>query len=95
MKIIRLLLVIFLISFSMYQVAGQTIATFNATLDKISNIIDVPASINLDEVTFEADSTLALFELQGKKRISIPFQIKNEGHRVMYWSINTSGKTNL
>lgn len=95
MRNIRLLSLLVLFSFSTYHIAAQTIATFNATLDNISNAIDVPASINLDEVTFVADSSLALFEVQGKKRISIPFQIKNEGHRVMYWSINASGKTNF
>ena len=95
MKQTRLLLTLIFLSFSIFYCSAQTIATFIVKLDKISNAIDVPASINLDEVTFLSDTSIALFEVQGKNQIPVPFQIKQEGHRVMYWSISPSGKTNF
>jgi len=75
--------------------AAQQIASFTVKLDKTTNIIDVPVSINLDQLTFVADSALALYELQGNQQISIPFQIKQDGHRVMHWYVNPLGKTEL
>jgi len=73
--------------------SAQQIASFNIKLDKTNNLVGVPMSINLDELSYVADSALALFEVQGNKHVPIPFQIRQEGHRGMHWLINPMGKT--
>ena len=75
------------------QASAQQIASFSVTLDKTTNLVDVPVSINLDEFSFIADTALALFEVQGKQQVPSPFQIKHEGKRVMHWLVNPKGKT--
>ena len=75
------------------QTKAQQIASFNIKLDKTNNLVGVPVSINLDELSYVADSALALYELQGKQQVPIPFQIKQEGHRTMHWMVNPMGKT--
>ena len=60
------------------QTRAQQIASFNIKLDKINNLVGVPMSINLDELSHVADSALALYEVQGNKQVPIPFQIRQE-----------------
>jgi len=75
------------------QASAQQIASFNIKLDKTTNLVDVPVSINLDELSYVADSALALFEVQGQRQVPIAFQIKHEGQRSMHWLVNPKGKT--
>ncbi len=58
------------------QTKAQQIASFTIKLDKTNNLVGVPVSINLDELSYVADSALALFEVQGNKQVPIPFQIR-------------------
>lgn len=77
------------------QASAQQIASFSVKLDKTTNLVDVPVSINLDELSFVPDSALALFEVQGQRQVPIPFQIKHEGQRSMHWLVNPKGKTDF
>ncbi len=82
---------IFLISFISPSLCfAQTIAKFEVELPKAMNGIAVPASINLDEITFLSDSALSLVETQPGKQIPIPFQIKQGEPRILYWLIPDS-----
>jgi hypothetical protein len=74
------------------QASAQQIASFSVKLDKTTNLVDVPVSINLDELSYVADSALALFELQGQRQVPIAFQIKHDGKRIMHWLVNPKGK---
>lgn len=79
----------------MHVAIAQPIANFNVKLDKANNTIDVPVSIRLDDLTFVADSAIALFEVQGKNLVPVPFQIMQDGERVIHWSIHPNGKTDF
>jgi Methane oxygenase PmoA len=83
------------ILFCMNTVIGsaQTIARFQVTLSKPANGLDIPASINLDEITFVADSSLSLMEIQGNKKVPIPFQVVQGDQRSLHWMIHTGVKT--
>jgi len=72
--------------------SAQTIAGLKVSMPKATNGLAIPASVNLDEITFLADSTLSLVEVEGNKKTPVPFQIKQEGHRVLYWSVTPSSK---
>ena len=52
---------------------AQTIASFKINLQHPTNGVDVPVSVNLDNLTFESDSSISLVEMDGKKRKTIPF----------------------
>lgn len=80
---------------SMHNTTAQDIGKFSVKLDKASNAIDVPVSIKLDDLTFVADSSLALFELQGKNLVPVPFQIMQDGYRALHWTIHPNGKTDF
>lgn len=67
---------------------GQTIATFEVKLDRTMHGMNVPATQNLDALTFLPDSALALFEVQNGKRIPVPFQVDNKNGRVMHWIVS-------
>ena len=80
-------------SFCIVQASAQQIASFSVNLDKTTNLVDVPVSINLDQLSYVADSALALFELQGQRQVPIAFQINHEVKRSMIWLFNPKGKT--
>lgn len=68
---------------------GQKIASFELTLQKPAFGINIPVSLNLDEVTYLPDTLLNLVEVQGKNRINIPFQIEQGLNRTLCWMVNT------
>jgi Methane oxygenase PmoA len=74
--------------------SSQTIATFEIVLQKPANGINIPISVNLDEITFLSDSSLSLIELQGNKKIPTPFQISQGKQRTLYWLITPGNETN-
>ncbi|MBZ4188417.1 PmoA family protein [Niabella beijingensis] len=47
----------------------------------------IPMNIDLDAVTFEADSSLQLMEITGGKRTPVPFQVETGDRRRLYWMI--------
>ncbi|HYM92892.1 MAG TPA: PmoA family protein, partial [Chitinophagaceae bacterium] len=69
--------------------SAQYIARFEVQLPVATNGLDVPASINLDDVTFQADSSFVLVELANGKQVPVPFQISENEHRTLYWLIST------
>ncbi|MEO8404117.1 MAG: PmoA family protein [Chitinophagaceae bacterium] len=77
----------------MQQLSAQTqrIATFDVQLPAATNGIDVPVSINLDDVTSVKESSLVLVEVIGKKAYPVPFQVKQDGQRTLSWLVHTKG----
>jgi hypothetical protein len=68
---------------------AQRIATFSVDMSRAASGIDMPVSVNLDEVTFMPDSVLTLSEVVGGKKQSVPFQIEAGEHRVLYWVVKS------
>ena len=74
---------------------SQSLAKFKIAIDRPSNGLVIPASINLDELSFLPDSALALMQVDGNKKTPIPFQIKQEENRTLYWNIAPTEKKEL
>lgn len=68
---------------------AQTIARF--TLSNVNNSIAAPVNIDLDALTYIADSSLVLNQVVGNKKTPVPFQIEHGYHRFLWWMINKSG----
>ncbi len=67
---------------------AQKIAGFEVELSKPTNGLDVPVSMNLDQVSFVADSLLTLLEVNGSQRTPVPFQITQGKNRTLNWMIS-------
>ena len=78
----------FLCVIASLSVAAQRVALLEVELTKPMNGLEVPAKIDLDAVTSLSDSTISLVEVQGTKRIPVPFQIENKESRTLYWMVN-------
>ncbi|MEY2835381.1 MAG: hypothetical protein RLZZ557_1043 [Bacteroidota bacterium] len=74
---------------------AQTVAKFKISLDRPTNGLTVPAHINLDELSFQADSNLTLLEVDGNKKMAIPYQISQENQRTLYWNISATDKKEI
>lgn len=72
---------------------AQPIASFEVPLSKAVNGIEIPVSINLDEITFMPDSTLSLIEIQGNKKIPTAFQISQGKQRNLSWLVIPGNET--
>jgi hypothetical protein len=84
---------LFLFLAAIFKNAGaQKIATFEFDLSKSSNGLEIPVSVNLDGITFAADSSLSLFEINGNNKISLPLQIRDGEQRMLYWIIKPGNK---
>lgn len=70
---------------------GQTVAKFDIELPRSAAGINVPVSFNLDQFTFVADSALSLVEVQGNKRVAVPFQIRQNENRLLYLQLPANG----
>jgi hypothetical protein len=82
-------LVIILCSFCSLQ--AQKIAELKVPLSASVPGIEIPLSINLDEITLLPDSTIALVEVSKGKRTAVPFQIENKGTRLLHWMVQPDG----
>lgn len=71
------------------NIYSQKIATLEVNLSSATFGLDIPVSINLDEVTYTTDSLLNLFEVKGNNRTEIPFQIEQGDRRRLYWIVKT------
>ena len=47
---------------------AQKIATLEVDLNKATNGLAIPASVDLDKLTYNSDSSLSLIELDGNKK---------------------------
>jgi len=70
---------------------SQRIATLEVELAKPAYQLDIPVNVNLDKITYESDTILALYEITGQRRDGIPFQIEPGEIRKLHWVIS-SGK---
>ena len=75
--------------------SAQTLAKFRITLDKPTNGLAIPVSIDLDQLSFASDSTIQLMEVDGKKRTAIPFQIEQGRQRTLHWKIMPTTKKEI
>jgi len=68
---------------------SQKIATLEVDLTKATSGLDIPVSMNLDDVTYLTDSLLNLLEVKGSQRSPVPFQIEDGTSRTMSWIVKT------
>src|SRR5436190_1048525 len=66
---------------------AQKIASFDVELSKPAAGLEIPVNINLNGITFIKDSSLSLIEINGNKKTSVPFQIRQDEQRMLYWII--------
>jgi len=86
----RFLLTGFIIFFSAIpNLFAQGIARL--TIHNVNNSIETPVNIDLDALTYVADSSLILNQLIGNKRIPVPFQIEHGYHRFLWWMVKKEG----
>ncbi|MDP3002599.1 MAG: PmoA family protein [Bacteroidales bacterium] len=83
---LSLLALFCLVAISSYS---QKIATLEVELTKATFGLDIPVSINLDDVTYVSDSVLNLLEVKGDKKTPVPFQIEQGDPRKLYWIVKT------
>jgi hypothetical protein len=70
---------------------AQTLGRFTIQQPKGMVGLQSAASINLDQFTFVHDSALSLVEVQGNKRVAVPFQVKQEANRWLYLQVPAGG----
>ena len=85
-KIRRLIVTVIFIS-TYFSVQGQKIATLEVTLPVSAYNLEIPVSVNLDEITYLADSLLSIYEVKASTRTAIPFQIEEGKERRLYWTV--------
>ena len=90
---IRNLLTLLILSTSLSFGYAQRLAVFEFDLDKPTNGLEVPVSVNLDQVSFVHDSSLALIEVSGQKRTPVRFQVTQAKNRMLHWIITTAGSS--
>lgn len=91
MRVTSLTIALFITSCS--SAFAQKIATFEVDLPVATNGLTVPASFDLDGLTFEKDSSLVLQEVNGSITKNIPYQIVQRDRRTIYWNVQNDGKT--
>ena len=85
---IRIVLTSFAILYSS-ALFSQKIASLEVTFSKGTTGLDIPVSIDLDQVTYLADSLLTLVEISGTTKTAVPFQVEQGNPRKLYWMIST------
>jgi len=68
---------------------SQKIASFEVTFPMATSGMDIPVTVDLDDVTYVTDSLLSLLEVAGAKRNEIPFQIEQGDPRKLHWVVMT------
>jgi len=87
---IKLIIIISLLSATCYT---QKLASFEVNLPGEITGLDIPVSIDLNDITYLPDTLLSLFEITGNKRVEVPFQVEQGDPRKLYWVINTLNRT--
>jgi len=93
-RIIRRILLVSVISLLTVSTFCQKIASLEVTLSQTAYGLDIPVSVNLDAITFISDTLLNLYEINGKNRIPVPFQIEPGDQRKLHWVISTGSGPN-
>lgn len=73
-----------------HTVFGQRLATLEIELEE-SPKFSFPISVDLDQITHLADSSIQLVEVVGSQAKEVPYQIDNKGGRKLYWMVSASG----
>lgn len=72
---------------------AQRIATLQVTTSGKEKL-NIPMQVNLDALTYIADSSLQLFEIINSKKSHIPFQIEATGNnRTLHWIVTPAAKS--
>lgn len=71
---------------------AQRIAELIVPVSKMPAGLDVPVSVNLDNITSLPDTGLSLVEVKNGKRVPVACQIENRGKRTLYWIVNRNGE---
>ena len=83
-----------LLSFLHLSLHSQRIATLEVNVKPSSVFSEFPVHVNLDALTMVADSSLTLYEIDGKGKSAVPFQIDHQHSRVLYWMVDpATGKS--
>ena len=93
---IKMIRKISLLSVFCYMVSNsycQKIASFEVEFSKATYGLDIPVSINLDEITYISDTLLNLYEVKGNTRTAIPFQIEQGDPRKLHWIVKTEAES--
>ena len=88
---ISFLTTILWVSISTMAVA-QRIAVLDLEVTKPTNGLEVPAKLDLDEVTSASESEITLVEIEGSKRIPVSFQIDNKESRTLHWMVGSENE---
>jgi hypothetical protein len=75
-----------LISLSTYS---QQIASLEVNLKEAAFGLNLPVSINLDEITYLSDTLLVLYEIKDYGKKAITFQIEPGNPRKLTWNVTT------
>jgi hypothetical protein len=86
-KVNLIILLSSLLSISVLTSYSQKIASLEVKLPMTTYGVDLPVSVNLDEITYLSDTLLTLYEVKGKSRIPLPFQIEPGGSRKLHWIV--------
>lgn len=64
---------------------SQRVATIEADVSVLTDIH--PVSVDLDKISFAADSSFSLFEVIAGKKSDVPFQIERSSSRLLHWFV--------
>ena len=68
---------------------SQKVASLEVNLMKPAYGLNLPVSINLDDVTYLSDTLLVLYEINDKGKTAVPFQIEPGNPRKLTWMVAT------
>jgi len=87
--------IIFTLAISFFFTTGhsQKIASFEANIPAGTSGVDMPVSIDLNDITYLSDTLLSLYEIKGGTRVEIPFQVEQGESRKLYWIITTGDRS--
>ncbi len=93
-KLIRTRGLCFLMFFCLLisNIRSQTLATLEVVLDRPAAGLNIPVSINLDEVTMLSDTLLVLNEIREGAKKMVSFQIEAGETRKLTWLVATGNK---
>jgi hypothetical protein len=82
-----------LLSNSCRQKISSLVASFEIELSNATYGMNIPVSVNLDNVTYVSDTLLSLYEVKGNTRTAIPFQIEQGDPRKLHWIVKTEAES--
>jgi hypothetical protein len=92
-KLYSVLLTIFILIICL-QVAlqgySQKIATLEVLLPKPTYGLEIPVSIELNNITTLPDSIFCLYEVKGSVKSAVPFQIEQADRKILHWVVKAT-----